>query len=333
MKLKEAVSYAKKIVRDIGIKDVEDKTKDEYMKIFKQITKNKDGFLYKGSKSYYYKKKAALRYCIQQYMMLYLRKMNSNSLDESNLKKNKRMLLYLIKLYQEHGRNTGNCPVKTKSPGKSKRKALRGMATNWREIMWDRCSNDDYKGALAILHLTGARPSEIERGVTVIGDENSEFLEFVIRGSKVGKAKQNGQPERKIFINMRGLVYDGSPVDYLLSCVADSGRVVIRAKAKRLNDYVRRLSQKIWPRRKNHISPYCYRHQLSADLKGEKCLPHKISMILGHRSTLSKKKYGTSGQARGNTHIEDVQCSHALREPPSSPFGEEVASYDIGLRP
>ncbi|GAU08427.1 site-specific integrase [Desulfoplanes formicivorans] len=333
MKVKNIIETAQKIMQEIGEKKLEDKTKNEYMKIFKQITKDKDGFLYEGSKSYYYKKKAALRYCIKQYMVLYLRKMNSNSLDESNLQKNKRMLLYLIKLYQEHGRNTGNCPVKTKSPGKSKRKALRGMPTNWREMMWDRCSNYDYKGALAVLHLTGARPSEIERGVTVIGDENSEFLEFVIKGSKVGKAKQNGQPERRIFINMRGLVYDGSPVDYLLSCVADSGRVVIRAKAKRLNDYVRRLSQKIWPRRKNHISPYCYRHQLSADLKGEGCLPPKISMILGHRSTLSKKKYGTSRQARGNTHIEDVQCSHALRELPSSPFGEQLASNDVDFRP
>ncbi|GAU09561.1 tyrosine-type recombinase/integrase [Desulfoplanes formicivorans] len=318
MELKEAVSYAKKIVRDIGIKDVEDKTKDEYLKIFKRIITDPDKILYEGSKGYYYKKKAALRFSIVHYIQMCIKKINSKSLDQVDANKIWDELRYFIDLYKKHAINTGVSPVTTKNPGKSKRKSLRKMPYNWREIMWERCDNYDYKGALAILQLTGARPSEIERGVIVAGDESSDFLEITIRGSKQGKAKRNGQATRTIKIEMRTRVSHGSAKNYLLSQVAYEGHLFVQVNAKRLNDYVRRLSQKIWPRKKNHISPYSYRHQLSADLKGEGCLPPKISMILGHRSILSKKKYGISAQARGNSHIADVTCSSPLRDPQPS---------------
>ena len=177
------------------------------------------------------------------------------------------------------------------------------MPKQWREMMWDRCENYNYKGALAILQLTGARPSEIARGVSVTGDESSDFLEITIRGSKQGKAKENGQATRTIKIDMRAHVNYGSPKNYLLSQVAYEGHLFVQVNPKRLNDYVRRLSKKIWPRKKNHITPYSYRHQFSADLKGEGCPPQKISMALGHRSTMSKKKYAGKRQARGNPRL------------------------------
>jgi integrase len=330
MELKEAVSYAEKIVRNIGVKDVEDKTKDEYLKIFKRIITDPDKILYEGSKGYYYKKKAALRFSIVHYIQAYIKKINSKSLDQSNANKIGGKLKYLIDLYEKHAMNTGVSPVTTKSPGKSKRKSLRKMPKYWREMVWDRCENYDYKGALAILQLTGARPSEIERGVSVTGDASSDFLEITIRGSKQGKTKRNGQSTRTIKIEMRTRVSHGSAKNYLLSQVAYEGHLFVQVNAKRLNDYVRRLSQKIWPRKKNHISPYSYRHQLSADLKGEGCPPPKISMTLGHRSVLSKKKYGTSAQARGSTHIGEVRCSHALREPQKSHPWEQIQASGTG---
>ncbi|MGX9367344.1 tyrosine-type recombinase/integrase [Desulfoplanes sp. PS50] len=330
MKLKEVMRNAEDIIREIKLLDVEDKTKAEYLNIANRVRKDPDRLLYQGSKGYYYKKKAALRYFIQHYLRLCIKKINSKSMEEENIKKIGRKIIYLINLYKKHGRNNGKSPVTTKSPGKSKRKSLRKMPKYWREMMWDRCANYDYKGALAILQLTGARPSEIERGVIVVGDESSEFLEVVIKGSKQGKAKKNGQAKRSIFIDMRVHVYHRSPKDYLLSCVAEDGYVIVQANAKRLNDYVRRLSQKIWPKKKNPITPYSYRHQLSADLKGEGCPPPKISMTLGHRSVLSKKKYGTSAQARGSTHIGEVRCSHALREPQRSHPWEQIQASGTG---
>jgi integrase len=249
-------------------------------------------------------------------------------MEEENIKKIGRKIIYLINLYKKHGRNTGVSSVTTKNPGNSKKKSLRKMPKYWREMMWDRCENYDYKGALAILQLTGARPSEIERGVTVIGDETSEFLEVIIKGSKQGKAKKNGQAERSIFIDMRTHVYHRSAKDYLLSQVAENGYYVVQVNAKRLNDCVRRISQELWPKKKNHITPYSYRHQISADLKGEGTPPPKVSMVLGHGSSLSKKKYAGKRQARGNTHIADVRCSQPVREPqPSRMPWEQPSSF------
>jgi integrase len=315
MKLKEVMRNAEDIIQEIGLLDVEDKTKAEYLNIANRVRKDPDTLLYQGAKGYYYKKKAALRYFIQHYLRLCIKKINSKSTKRENIKKIGRRIIYLINLYKKHGRNTGVSPVSTKNPGNSKKKSLRKMPKYWREMMWDRCENYDYKGALAILQLTGARPSEIERGVSVTGDASSDFLEITILGSKQGKAKKNGQATRTVMVDMRTPVNPGSPKDYLLSQVAYEGHLFIQANAKRLNDYVRRLSKKIWPRKKNHIAPCSYRHQISADLKGEGTPPPKISMVMGHRSTQSKKKYAGKRQARGNTHIADVTCSHPLRDP------------------
>jgi integrase len=315
MGLKDLMINAENVMREIGSKDVEDKTRNEYLKISKRIIKEPDALLYQGSKGYYYKKKAALRYFIQYCLKLYTEKINSRSMDEENIKKIERKIRYLVNLYEKHGRNNGKSPVTTKNPGNSKKKSLRKMPKNWREMVWDRCENYDYKGALAILQLTGARPSEIERGVSVAGDASSDFLEITILGSKQGKAKKNGQATRIVMVDMRTRVNPGSPKDYLLSQVAYEGYFFIQANAKRLNDYVLRLSKKIWLRKKNHIAPCSYRHQISADLKGEGTPPPKISMVMGHRSTQSKKKYAGKRQARGNTHIADVTCSHPLRDP------------------
>lgn len=311
---------AERIIGEINSKNIEDKTIIEYNKIFECIKNDPKTYLYKGAKGYYYKKKAALRFCIQDRLKMYISQIRAYGDDEDSIRKILSQASFVIDLYENHGRNTGKSPVTTKNPNKSKKASLRRMPESWEDMIFAKCDNYDYKGALAILQLTGARPSEIARGVIVTGDESSDFLEITIRGSKQGKEKRNGQAMRTIKIDMRAQASYGSPKNYLLSQVAYEGYLLVRVNPKRLNDYVRRLAQKIWPRKKNQISPYSYRHQISADLKGEGegTPPSKIASVLGHRSIESQRNYAGKRQSRGQTHIGEVSCSHPLREPKNS---------------
>lgn len=63
--------------------------------------------------------------------------------------------------------------------GKTKKPALKSLPPTWREEMWERASQPDWRlsrpqllPALALLWLTGCRPSEIQSGVSIAWGDN-----------------------------------------------------------------------------------------------------------------------------------------------------------------
>lgn len=55
-----------------------------------------------------------------------------------------------------------------------------------------------------------------------------------------------------------------------------------------------------WPKRKTTLTPYCFRHQLAADMKASEQLDsEEISAALGHLSDATKSTYGHANMCKG----------------------------------
>jgi integrase len=293
---------------------ISSKTFNEYLKIFQRLESKNYSDFYEGSKRYFYKKKAAITHNIYKILESCITEMSPIDLDEETLKQLIEKADHYISIYYEYCENKGVSPVKKKPPTKnSKRRSISRMGDYWREQIWNECKNPDFKGAVALLDQVGARPCELEKGALVEWQENSSYLFITLKGGKVGEEGKNGQKIRKLKIDLSTGCYRGSPKEYLMNSCFEYGYCKIKVHPKRLNDYVRRISEKLWPQKKNHITPYSYRHQTSADIKKDGFSKEKTAMAMGHRSTRSQKHYGTARQGGRRSSVVGVECSDPVR--------------------
>jgi integrase len=293
---------------------ISSKTFNEYLKIFQRLESKNYSDFYEGSKRYFYKKKAAITHNIYKILESCITEMSPIDLDEETLKQLIEKADHYISIYYEYCENKGVSPVKKKPPTKnSKRRSISHMHDYWREQIWMECENPKYKGAIAVMDLAGVRPCELEKGVLVEWQEDSPYLTITIKGGKLGEEGKNGQKIRKIQVDLSTRCYRGSPKEYLMNSCFEYGYCKIKVHPKRLNDYVRRISEKLWPKKKNHITPYSYRHQTSADIKKDGFNEVMTAETLGHRSTRSQKHYGTARQGGRQSSIVGVECSDPVR--------------------
>jgi integrase len=310
---KNIIMLLKSISAQSQKKVVTKETKEDYIKIYKRLKAEKFKSYFSGSKNYFYKKKAAVYFCIIHECKICLKRLLSNEYSRKEKEKYIRIAKKLIELHDRYCNGFEVNHVFATRIKKTKKHSIRRMHTNWRDMIWAACENPDYKGPLAILYLTGARPSEIAQGVLVEWEEGAPTMNITIKGTKTGQKGKNGQEKRTITIDLSKDCFRGSVKDYLINQSFEEGYCMIKVHPKRLNDYVRRLSQELWPRKKNHITPYSFRHQFAADLKGEGRGNKEIAELLGHRSTLSQRSYGLARQARGKSSVAGVTCSAKVR--------------------
>jgi integrase len=194
-----------------------------------------------------------------------------------------------------------------KAASHSKKSRLRGLPANWREMMFAVSENSKYRDALAALGVTGARPAEFENGVLVqINDKRN--LTFTIKGVKTHGGKF-GQETRILEIEPK--TFDAL---HLLNRVREIGEFVIQAKAGALSDRVREFSKVVFPKLKNGVSCYVYRHQFSADLKASGLPDVDVSTALGHSVDETKRFYGAAQSASQNPNVKSVKGSQRVRE-------------------
>ncbi len=243
-------------------------------------------------------------------------------------------------------------PPAERGSGESKRKLLKYLPSDWMHQVWDqlpknfqreitRHSAEDLRCAVAILSVSGCRPAELEKGIRV-GVNRRGSLVIGIQGAKV--TEYAGQDHRIL------LVHPGTPwADYLIHRArkAKHRRFVHRVERKWLNDRVRWLGEKCrFPKlvnlkRKNvrlrkqaegdqsrapihlepdTLSPYVYRHALSATLKADSWSEAQIAMALGHRVTKTQQFYGTKRQGRAGGHgLKGARGSVPVKQTHSSP--------------
>ena len=200
-----------------------------------------------------------------------------------------------------------------KAESKSKRAGLSALLKrpDWSNCLFGAIT-PKYRAAYAVAFLTGARPAEIEHGVSVRQCENG--LEITIKGAKIGA--QRGQPERVILVSL-----DSKSAQYL-AAIAEGGKVTIQNNAKRFCDAVRKAGKKAFPRMRTSISPYSLRHAVASALKGSGIDAEGIAQVLGHRASRSQQSYGMHSQRRNNaTAILGVRASMPVRDTSRSPTG------------
>ncbi|WP_417476109.1 site-specific integrase [Leisingera sp.] len=260
-------------------------------------------------------------------------------------------------------------PQKTIRPSKASRKkqssgayaALAALRTHerrkrsddpdycWRRRFWQEVCRDRHIGALekaaiAILMISGARPSELsdQHGVGIGVSPDGTHLIIAIRGAKCGSETGHtigkGQARRHLKLQAQ------TPMTKWLAQTAlqyPKQRFVVRFKtphsdaggrpltqtersrraSQRLGKLCRRLGKQAFPRMRKSLTPYVFRHALASDLRGTSShAPEAVAQILGHQSDRTQQHYGSSKKLRGNAspfarQIRAVKASDAVRSP------------------
>lgn len=205
---------------------------------------------------------------------------------------------------------------------RSKRQALRGLPPTWREDLCNRGVRGKYADALLITALTGARPREVVTGIEAwLQYDKALGLETVclyVTGAKV--TAHQGQPHRFMAYS----VEDPHPLVVALlkrlRAVPNRQLQVQIGKAVNFTAELQRLGRCLWPQHAHPITATCFRHQWSADVKSTGDAD-AASRGLGHRSTKTRKYYGTALQARGGYALHPVRIAAdlPLKLQPSQP--------------
>lgn len=181
---------------------------------------------------------------------------------------------------------------------RSKRQTLAGLPANWRTALCKRAASGRYIFPLIVLALTGCRPVELVSGIHLWRSKDAatgrSLIHFSIAGAKVKDSQ--GQPMRTITYHAK----DPHPfvvvINELLDAQPEPQVFAQIDSAINLTVEVRRLARSLWPKHKQPITAYCFRHQFAADLKANGD-DEATSRGLGHISAKTRRFYGTAGQA------------------------------------
>lgn len=213
----------------------------------------------------------------------------------------------------------------------SKRRLLSKLAyiKEWQTKFFESVT-EKHKKATALCMLTGARPSEIARGVeiTLVKQNNIPILVIRILGSKI--TETSGQPERILYVSV------SRPESLYLAKTITQGKQTISTHPANLCAAFIKAGRKAFPDFQDTITPYVFRHQLASQLKAAEIDPATIAKILGHQATESQQAYGYAVSAKGITApIVGVSASMPVRlthRDPRSYIGISLApsiSYSI----
>jgi len=226
--------------------------------------------------------------------------------------------------------------------GKAKKSALKSLPPTWREDMWDEASKPEWRHArpqllpaVAVLWATGCRPVEIERGVRVL--LRGDFLVIEVAGAKCMDAggRQRGQPKRHYGFKTDA---DAHPALMLLRTLAaqntanGTGQSQVTHDANYLYNTIVALGRCAFPRLRTRVSPYCFRHQLASDLKGDPNVSlEDAAKYMGHLSDYSLGKYGHSIHGRkggGRIKADAIQTSRPVKH---SPKVDKLARFKAAI--
>lgn len=176
----------------------------------------------------------------------------------------------------------------------------------WRENLFAQVT-EKHKAAAAICALTGARPSEIARGVRIElkSDGTTQFLLISINGSKL--TATTGQPERILRIKI-----DSVEAQHL-AAIAATGAVVVGTHPANFCAAIIKAGRKAFPSLRETVSPYVFRHSLASDMKAAGIAPRSIAQVLGHQASESQQAYGFAVCSCGVVSIEAVRASIPIR--------------------
>lgn len=221
--------------------------------------------------------------------------------------------------------------------GHAKRKFTSRLPADWRELVWNAISPTSMalRDAVAVLWLTGCRPKELGEGITVeINRETpdwGEVLVFTIGGAKVGKIRDKngvlhdrGQPERCIAVAI-----DSEPARYLAERIRRKGSRKIRYHRKGISNRLSEVSRRVFPRKREHLSAYCFRHAFSSALKDSVSERSTTAAALGHLSDYSQFRYGRKSRSGGGMKKPPILDAFGSRHVKHSKKTDRLLGFKI----
>ena len=208
--------------------------------------------------------------------------------------------------------------------GNDKRSFTAKLPMDWRQQIWAAlaATNIKLQSAIAVLQLTGCRCKELETGVRIEyrhdDPQYGETLSLTIAGAKVtditdrkGNKHQRGQPERTIVVTL-----DSEAASYLADIIMENGGkpVTISYHRKGISTRLGEISREVFPKRKEHVSSYCYRHAFSADQKTGQVGRDTIAAALGQLSDFSQGAYGRARRG-GSGSVQSTIISATASRP------------------
>lgn len=176
-------------------------------------------------------------------------------------------------------------------------------------------NNNRFQAFAAIIHATGARPSEIkkENGVHIKVLE-TEFL-VKIKSSKHDDS-QKGQKYRYLYIKkdsisgnfLKGYIDENEINEIYNFDFGDDVSIDAFAKA-----YKRAAIKALGTTKGKKISLYSVRHQIAANLKKAGFDKEQIALALGHQSDRSQEHYGHWGQGGAGGGLVKAEGTNKVR--------------------
>ena len=313
------IKEARGVKKNFPERQINRKTHEEYMRLGKRVLNDKDLLREARTANSYYKRLTAYNYCIEYSIKSLLDRQNREQKEKDQMwVSTVKRLEKALQEFKTAQKLKKEKPV-TFDPKGSKRKHMRGLPQQWVAQYWQNVpKNGKYAPIIALLIISGVRPCEVEKGVELNFNKNKNVLVTTIFGAKCRKDGSTGQRERVIAFDCDGL-QEENPEIFLKQYFQrhtdnENSGVRIKAKPNALYNYVSRLSRKIWPRHKNHITPYSFRHMLAAKLKKSSFFDDaEVAKILGHASCRSQLEYGSIQQ--GGSSGSSILAVRAEKEP------------------
>lgn len=203
--------------------------------------------------------------------------------------------------------NSGQTPARN-----SKKYTLTALNrhADWRQKLFAEIS-PMYKMAAAVAAVTGCRPGELEKGIRV--KRVDDDLVFLIDGLKVSDVA--GQAQRLLRIRIESV-----EAQYLANNLTSEPTTIKIRSAKSFTEAVAKAGKTAFPKLKERLSPYVWRHSLASDLKSGQIDSDTIAKALGHRVSRTQEHYGRSCHGGSPVALVDVQASLAIRDNARQPM-------------
>ena len=200
--------------------------------------------------------------------------------------------------------------------GASKKAQMGHLADDWADqVLQAAVAMNGGKGAawlpaLCICALTGCRPAALELGIRLISGEakGMKLVQITVQGTKHNKEGTRGQEKTTLFLES-GVSHRPKELAILEQLMAENGgKLTVQYDAEAISTRLRETSKKLWPRRKYHITAYCYRELFASACKESGMKREDIALSMGHQSIESQGAYARVGRGkRGGGGVSPVK--------------------------
>ena len=174
----------------------------------------------------------------------------------------------------------------------------------------------ELKSALFLAFNLGCRPAEM----IDIRQLNSRTI--LIKGAKKTEVG-NRWLDRKVILSKE-----------LCQKIISASKVLEVAEMKnsgiqdRIRSRLNNITKNLWPRRKNRINLYTFRHQMGSNLKASNLSRVAVAYLMGHQSTASADVYGDKRKSTGKVKLKPAESSLMLnsiiRTKHEKPYSQQI---------